>query len=183
VRKSRDSGGNVDLNDQPRSGRHVTTVHNVNGQTADELIFIKSKNLSESHSGNAEDWFCPCQWDYCRFAYQKLCAHRVTCQLLPEMMTARMEACQRLLSRYESEGNDFLYSIVTGDGSWMRHYDPELKSQSFEHRPPPPPFSQKENNSRLARPPGNASSQFAGTTEPLFTSSTWPTVRWWTCGL
>lgn len=60
----------------------------------------------------------------------------MTCQLLPEMMTARLEACQRLLSRYESEGNDFLYSIVTGDGSWMRHYDPELKSQSLEYRHP-----------------------------------------------
>jgi hypothetical protein len=61
MRKSRDSGGNMELNDQPRSGRPVTTVHNVNGQTADELIFIKSKNLSESRSGKAEDWFCPCQ--------------------------------------------------------------------------------------------------------------------------
>ena len=61
VRKSRDSGGNVELNDQPRSGRPATTVHNVKGQTADELIFIKLKNLSESHSGKAEDWFCPCQ--------------------------------------------------------------------------------------------------------------------------
>jgi len=27
----------VDLNDQPRSGRPVTTVHNVNGQTAETL--------------------------------------------------------------------------------------------------------------------------------------------------
>jgi hypothetical protein len=61
VRKSRDSGGNVEMNDQPRSGRPVTTVHKVNGQTADELIFIKSKNLSDSHSGKAADWFCPCQ--------------------------------------------------------------------------------------------------------------------------
>ena len=58
VRKSRDSGRNVELHDQQRSGRPVTTVHNVNGQTADELIFIKSKNLSESHSGKGEDWFC-----------------------------------------------------------------------------------------------------------------------------
>jgi len=68
VRNSRDSGGNVDLNDQPRSGRPVTAVHYVNGQRADELIFIKSKNLSDSHSRKVEDWFCSCQWDYCRFA-------------------------------------------------------------------------------------------------------------------
>lgn len=66
-------------------------------------------------------------------------------------MTARMEACQRLLSRYESEGNDFLYSIFTGDGSWMRHYDPELKSQSLEHRHPPFPRKKTIQDSHIRR--------------------------------
>ena len=63
VRKSMDSSGNVDLNDQPRSRRPVTAVHYVNGQKADELFKKKSKNLSDSHSGKAEDWCSPCQWD------------------------------------------------------------------------------------------------------------------------
>jgi hypothetical protein len=80
----------------------------------------------------------------------------VKCQLLPEMMTAKLEACQRLRSRFETEGNDFLYSIVTGDGSWMCHYDPELKSQSFEYHHPP--FPRKKTIPRLALPPGNACS-------------------------
>lgn len=53
---------------------------------------------------------------------------------MPEMITARLGAGQRLLSRYESEGDEYLCSIVTVDGSWGRHDDPELKSQSLGHR-------------------------------------------------
>jgi hypothetical protein len=59
------------------------------------------------------------------------------------MKTAILQACQRLLSRNESEGNDFLYSIVTGDESWVHHYDPELKSQSLEQCHPTSPGKKK----------------------------------------
>jgi hypothetical protein len=52
---------------------------------------------------------------------------------MPEMRTARLEACWRLISRYESEGNDFLFSIVIEEKSWVHHYDSELKSQSLEY--------------------------------------------------
>jgi len=38
VRKLRDSGGNVDLNDQPCSGRPVTATHFVNRQKVYEII-------------------------------------------------------------------------------------------------------------------------------------------------
>jgi hypothetical protein len=48
---------------------------------------------------------------------------------MPEIKTARLEACQWLLTRYGSVGNDFLYSTVTGDESWMYHHDREMKSQ------------------------------------------------------
>jgi hypothetical protein len=38
VRKLRHSGGNLDLNDQPRSGRSVTATHYVNRQKVNKLI-------------------------------------------------------------------------------------------------------------------------------------------------
>ena len=47
VRKSMDSSGNVDLNDQPRSRRPVTAVHYVNGQKADEL-FKKNQRIYQT---------------------------------------------------------------------------------------------------------------------------------------
>jgi hypothetical protein len=35
-------------------------------------------------------------------------------------------------SMIESEGNDFLYSIVKDDKSWVHRYNPEMKSQLLE---------------------------------------------------
>jgi len=42
---------------------------------------------------------------------------------MPEMKRARLEVGQWLLSCYESESNDFLYSIVMGDESWVHDYE------------------------------------------------------------
>jgi hypothetical protein len=50
-----------------------------------------------------------------------------------EMKTAELEACQRSLTCYTSEGNDFLYNNVTGKKSWVHHYDREMTSQSLEY--------------------------------------------------
>lgn len=51
VRKLRDSGGNVDLNDQPCSGRPVTATHYVKMQKVYELI---QKNQRISQRAKAE---------------------------------------------------------------------------------------------------------------------------------
>jgi hypothetical protein len=37
-----------------------------------------------------------------------------------------------LFVRYEAEGDDFLSTIVTGDKTWIRHFEPETKRQSME---------------------------------------------------
>ena len=48
VKESRDSGGNLDPNDQSRSGRSITTTHDVNRHIVFELIQKKSTNFSDS---------------------------------------------------------------------------------------------------------------------------------------
>jgi hypothetical protein len=52
VRKLRDSSGNVDLNDQPCSGRPVTATHCVNRQKVYELV---QKNQRIPHTALAEN--------------------------------------------------------------------------------------------------------------------------------
>jgi len=51
---------------------------------------------------------------------------------MPKIKTARLEAHQQLHFRYKSDGNDFLYSNVKKDESWVHHNILELKSQSLE---------------------------------------------------
>jgi hypothetical protein len=68
--------------------------------------------------------------------YKNMCTWWVLYNIMPKKQRVTLEACQQFLNSYESEGNDFLYSIVTGDWSWVHHYDPELKSQSLQYRHP-----------------------------------------------
>jgi len=47
--------------------------------------------------------------------------------LTPEKKQKRVESCEELLKRYREEGDQFLLNIVTGDESWIHHFDPEEK--------------------------------------------------------
>ena len=48
--------------------------------------------------------------------------------LTPEKKQKCVEICEELLKRYREEGDQFLLNIVTGDESWIHHFDPEEKT-------------------------------------------------------
>ncbi|GFO33398.1 transposase [Plakobranchus ocellatus] len=50
------------------------------------------------------------------------------------MKARRKDMCTQLLERHNAEGEAFLQRILTGDESWVHHYDPECKAQSMEYR-------------------------------------------------
>ena len=54
--------------------------------------------------------------------------------LTPEKKQKRVEICEELLKRYREERDQFLLNIVTGDESWIHHFDPEEKRLSMEYR-------------------------------------------------
>ncbi|GFR92510.1 transposase [Elysia marginata] len=51
-----------------------------------------------------------------------------------EMKAQRKTICTQLLERFTHDGERFLRSIITGDESWVHHYDPESKMQSMQYR-------------------------------------------------
>jgi len=48
--------------------------------------------------------------------------------LSDEMKAERVRISRELLKRFEIEGEDFL-KIITGDETWVHHYDPEKKKR------------------------------------------------------
>ena len=66
--------------------------------------------------------------------YCKVSARWVLRQLTLEMKTQRKEMCIHLFKRYNKEGEAFLERVVTGDESWVHHFDPKSKVQSMEYR-------------------------------------------------
>jgi histone-lysine N-methyltransferase SETMAR len=59
---------------------------------------------------------------------KKLCFRKLCARWVPRMLTGDHKE-QRLQCRYESLSDDFLDSIVTGDETWVHHYEPESKRQ------------------------------------------------------
>jgi len=65
--------------------------------------------------------------------YRKVCARWVPKELTVVHKRQRVEVVTQFARRYE-EDPSFLERIVTGDETWVHHYDPESKRQSMEWR-------------------------------------------------
>jgi len=70
--------------------------------------------------------------------------------LSEEQKCRRLEIAQQLLHRFREEGKEFLQKVVAIDETWIRDFEPELKSQSSEWRdkgsPRPKKFKRSQSN-------------------------------------
>ena len=57
-------------------------------------------------------------------------------ELTEECKRRRLDVCSRHLAHYREEGDNFLQQIVTGDETWIHHYEPESKRQSMQWKHP-----------------------------------------------
>jgi hypothetical protein len=62
-----------------------------------------------------------------RFKFWKVCARWVHRELKDREKTNQMGLSLQHLSQYVDEGEDMLNRIVTGDESWVHHYQPQTK--------------------------------------------------------
>ena len=51
-----------------------------------------------------------------------------------------LDICQQNLDLYDKKGDTFLVRIITGDETWIHHYEPECKRQIMEWKPPQSPI-------------------------------------------
>ncbi|KAF8785105.1 Histone-lysine N-methyltransferase SETMAR like protein [Argiope bruennichi] len=75
--------------------------------------------------------------------FHKVCARWVPRQLTAEHKLIRVRVCQRLLSRFSNKGDAFLSRIVTGDETWVHHYEPGSKRQRMQWKHPGSPTKKK----------------------------------------
>ena len=67
--------------------------------------------------------------------FSKVCARWVPKELTEERKGKRLDICSRYLAHY-CEGDNFLQQIVTGDETWIHHYEPKIKRQSMQWKHP-----------------------------------------------
>jgi len=65
---------------------------------------------------------------------RRIAARWVPHDLSEEQKCQRVEIAQQLLHRFREEGNEFLQKVVAIDETWIRDFEPELKSQCSEWR-------------------------------------------------
>ena len=63
--------------------------------------------------------------------------HKIAARWMPKHLTEehkrnRQHICSNFLQRYNREGDNFLNCIITGDETWVHHYEPETKRQSMQ---------------------------------------------------
>jgi hypothetical protein len=75
--------------------------------------------------------------------YRKVCSRRILRQLSDDRKCVRQAICQEHLDHHAREGDAFLNRIVTGDESWLYHYEPECKIQSMQWKHLSPPANKK----------------------------------------
>jgi histone-lysine N-methyltransferase SETMAR len=82
---------------------------------------------------------------------RKVAAKWVPHQLSEEQKAARKTVAEELLRRYEAEGEQFLNRIVAIDETWIRDFEPQLKSQSsqWKHATSPRPKKCRRQQSKV----------------------------------
>ncbi len=125
--------GRESVEDDPREGAPVSSRTEPNVErlralvTADRRLTLRA--LSEELHINKET--------IRRMLHEDLNMRKICAKMVPKILTAdqkqlRMEICNDLLSRIESNGRDWLQNVVTGDESWIFEYDPETRRQSMQ---------------------------------------------------
>jgi len=75
--------------------------------------------------------------------FHKVCSRWVPRQLTPQHKSQRMGLSLQHLQRYQDEGDDMLSRIVTGDESWVHHYEPKTKRAAMQWIHPVSPAHKK----------------------------------------
>ena len=140
--------GQADLSDKTWSGRPGTANDQLHQDRIEELIrgnrCIKQKEIaialgiSKERVGHIIGVL----------GFRKVCARWVPRMLCDEMKAERVHISRELLERFEKEGEDFLKQIITGDETWVHHYDPENIRQSMGYRHKESPQLKKNSKHR-----------------------------------
>ena len=122
------------VNDQ-KSGRHRTSIDDQcvervfqileedRRMTCEEITHSAGISRASAHRILTE-----------RLYKSQIAARWVPHDLSEEQNCGHLEIAQQLLHRFHEEGNEFLQKVVAIDGTWIRDFEPELKSQSSEWR-------------------------------------------------
>jgi histone-lysine N-methyltransferase SETMAR len=138
------SQGRSKIVDEVRSGRPVQIATDASVQRVEEMIRGDRRVTIDSVAaaiGCSHGSAYSIMHD--RLKFKKVCSRWVPRQLTDEHKMNRLGLSLQHLCRYADEGEDMLNRIITGDESWVHHYQPESKRASMQWKHPSSPCVQK----------------------------------------
>ena len=134
--------GNFVLEDAPRAGRPSVSHNEQNVDQVLELV-IQDSHVTyaqiEHETGLSSGTINVII--HKELCLRKLCARWIPHSLTLEQKSARVDFCKIMLKRFDNGTARAVSDILTGDETWIYHYDPETKQQSkewVEEDAPPP---------------------------------------------
>ena len=134
--------GKVSIADKPCSGHPSTSVNPDNKTYANELIRTDRCITVEELASKLDVSIGSAHSIVASLGYSKVCACWVPRQLMEDHKTERVCCCTQLLEHHHGDPT-FLERIITGDGTWVYHFEPESKRRSMEWRHPTSPRTKK----------------------------------------
>ncbi|CAH1980565.1 unnamed protein product [Acanthoscelides obtectus] len=121
--------GRVSLSDEPRVGAPKTAVTQEN---VDAKLIIEDRHVTYRE---IEASLKIPKTSIQENLHEELGVRKLVCRWIPHLLTeeqkaARVNWCQKTLDRFNSGNSKNVYSIVSGDESWIYCYKPENKRQT-----------------------------------------------------
>jgi len=125
------SEGRLSIENDPKSGRPRTSTDD---KTVERVLQIldKDRRMTCEHIAHCAGISRACAY---RILTEWLHKRRIAARWVPHDLSEEerfrlVEIAQQLLHRFREERNEFLQKVVAIDGTWIRDFEPELKSQS-----------------------------------------------------
>ena len=134
--------GRDSLEDDSRPGRPADVI-------SQEMIDRIERLVLNNHPINVAELASECGISYgsvYTIIHEHLGMSKVSARLVPRNLNMqdcqqRVESSQKLLEVYNANPEDFHTRLVTGDETWLHHWDPDTKKESMQWKHPgsPPP--------------------------------------------
>ncbi|XP_026327857.1 histone-lysine N-methyltransferase SETMAR-like, partial [Hyposmocoma kahamanoa] len=146
--------GRESIEDDPRPGRPVEATTSDNVEKIEKFILedarLKKKQLS-ALVGVSDTTILRILHDH--LGMTKVSARWVPRMLTPPQKQQRIDASKHFLELCGAEPTPILEQIVTGDETWVHHFEPESKQESMQwHKkgtPPPKKFKVSESAGKI----------------------------------
>jgi hypothetical protein len=125
--------GRTSLEDEPRSGRPSDAVCEENCHAVENIV-LQNRRVNVHQIA---DTVGISTGSVKTILHEHLLMTKVCARWVPRMLDQKMKGCRCEISNENLElmqlnWNLFMRRVVTGDETWLHHYDPETKQQSMQ---------------------------------------------------